>query len=283
MSQLSFIDFKCASAQPLSAERELHLAKTHDCGEAGRLLMQSQMKLARDMSKKYFARGVSEDDFFQEAMLGVVKAVEGFDPDKGYRLSTYAHWKIKDRLFETLRCNQSIVTVDGSTFRLQNSFRKAERWVNSRGGYDLFTQDVKMAERLNVSVEDVQETRMRLEQDESLDAPMGGKYSEDGESKIDFVTDGQPTHVERYEEDEFQKQLKGVFRAVCADVCKNQRELDVFIKRRLVDDPVSRLDLAKEYGVSQQRIAQIEQQVFDRVKKRIESRNKNLHRTLTNA
>jgi RNA polymerase sigma-32 factor len=283
LKYLSLIDFTCANMQPLSAEDEYHLAKTHDCGESRQRLIQSQMKLAKNMAQKYFSRGATAEDFFQEIMIGVAGAVDNFAPDKGFRLSTYAHWKVKHRIFETLRKNQSMVMIEGLPFRLQANFRQAERHVKKVcSDQDAFEIDVEMAKRLKVSVEQVQEIRMRLEREESLDAPV---RSDDGEgrARIDILESLNVTPAEDVENDNFQRELSHVFNVTCDEVFKNAREKDIFRQRWLVEDGLSNVELGQKYGVSHQRISQIEKAVYARIQEWVKSNRSDLHRALINS
>ena len=255
----------------LSEKEEFMLAKrwqTKSDAKAARKLITSHLRLVAKIAFGYRGYKLPIEDLISEGNVGLMKAVKKFDPDKGFRLSTYAMWWIKASINEFILSSWSLVKL-GTTAAQKKLFfnlQKLKNQMNQIEKGELPPEIVKkIAKQLDVNEKDVIEMNRRLSGPEkSLNAPVS---NEDNTEKIDFLTsseDNQEKKLGKFDEKSKRKEL-----LVKALKELNQREKDIFIKRCL-DDPHSTLEkLSKIYNVSRERIRQIEVRSFEKVKKMV--------------
>jgi len=255
----------------LSEKEEFMLAKrwqTKSDAKAARKLITSHLRLVARIAFGFRGYKLPIEDLISEGNIGLMKAVKKFDPDKGFRLSTYAMWWIKASINEFILSSWSLVKL-GTTAAQKKLFfnlQKLKNQMNQIERGELPPEIVKkIAKQLDVNEKDVIEMNRRLSGPEkSLNAPVS---NEDNTEKIDFLTsseDNQEKKLGKFDEKSKRKEL-----LVKALKELNQREKDIFIKRCL-DDPHSTLEkLSKIYNVSRERIRQIEVRTFEKVKKMV--------------
>jgi RNA polymerase sigma-32 factor len=200
-----------------------------------------------------------------------MQAVKRFEPEKGFRLATYAMWWIKAAIQEYILRSWSLVKM-GTTANQKKLFfnlRKAKSKISALEEGDLRPDQVKLiAKRLGVTEQDVVDMNRRLGGDVSLNAPI----REDGDSGewqdwlVDDVSDQEARLAESEEADNRRKALGEALSVL------NERERRIFEARRLADDPITLEDLATEFGVSRERVRQIEVRAFEKVQRAVKSR-----------
>jgi RNA polymerase sigma-32 factor len=257
----------------LEPEEEYMLAKAwaerQDPAAAHRLVT-SHLRLAAKIAMGYRGYGLPQAEVISEANVGLMQAVKRFDPEKGFRLATYAMWWIRAAIQEYILRSWSLVKL-GTTSAQKKLFfnlRKAKAKVGALEEGDLRPENVaQIARDLSVTEEEVVEMNRRLSGgDASLNAQVGG----DGESATqwqDWLEDEDSDQAEAYEErDELDAR-----RALLAQAMTvlNDRERDVLMQRRLAEDPVTLEDLSESYGVSRERIRQIEVRAFEKLQARM--------------
>jgi RNA polymerase sigma-32 factor len=219
----------------------------------------------------YRGYGLPISEVVSEGNVGLMQAVKRFEPEKGFRLATYAMWWIKAAIQEYILRSWSLVKM-GTTANQKKLFfnlRKAKSKISALEEGDLRPDQVQIiAKRLGVTEQDVVDMNRRLGGDASLNAPI----RDDGESGEwqDWLVDDAPTQ-ERVlaESEESDNRHKALVSAL--DVL-NDRERRIFEARRLADDPITLEDLASEFGVSRERVRQIEVRAFEKVQKAVKSR-----------
>ena len=252
----------------LEPEEEYMLAKAwvdrQDSASAHRLVT-SHLRLAAKIAMGYRGYGLPQAEVISEANVGLMQAVKRFDPEKGFRLATYAMWWIRASIQEYILRSWSLVKL-GTTSAQKKLFfnlRKAKAKVGALEEGDLRPENVaKIAHDLSVSEEEVVAMNRRLAgSDASLNATVG---SEDGGAQWqDWLEDEDSDQAGAYEEkDELDPR-----RALLAQAMSvlNDREKDVLIQRRLADEPKTLEDLSESYGVSRERIRQIEVRAFEKL------------------
>ena len=255
----------------LSEKEEYMLAKrwqTKADAKAARKLITSHLRLVAKIAFGFKGYKLPLEDLISEGNVGLMKAVKKFDPDKGFRLSTYAMWWIKASINEFILNSWSLVKL-GTTAAQKKLFfnlQKLKNQMNQIEKGELPPEIVKkIAKQLDVNEKDVIEMNRRLSGPEkSLNAPVS---DEDNTEKINFLIsskDNQEKKLGKFDEKSKRKEL-----LVKALKELNQREKDIFIKRCL-DDPPSTLEkLSKIYNISRERIRQIEVRSFEKVKKMV--------------
>jgi RNA polymerase sigma-32 factor len=255
----------------LDPQEEFILARRwreHGDRDAAHRLVTSHLRLVAKIAMGYRGYGLPISEVISEGSVGLMQAVKRFEPDKGCRLSTYAMWWIKASIQEYILRSWSLVKI-GTTANQKKLFfnlRKAKSKVSALQEGDLRPDQVQIiAERLGVTEQDVVDMNRRLGGDASLNAPI----REDGDSGEwqDWLADtseSQETVMAAHEElDNRRKALSSAL-----DVL-NERERRIFEARRLADDPVKLEELAEEFGVSRERVRQIEVRAFDKVQKAV--------------
>jgi RNA polymerase sigma-32 factor len=206
-----------------------------------------------------------------EGNVGLMQAVKRFDPEKGFRLATYAMWWIKAAIQEYILRSWSLVKM-GTTANQKKLFfnlRKAKSRISALEEGDLRPDQVKLiAKRLGVTEQDVVDMNRRLGGDVSLNAPI----REDGDSGEcqDWLVDDQSNQETRLAESEEAGNRKKALGEALSVL--NDRERRIFEARRLADDPITLEELAAEFGVSRERVRQIEVRAFEKVQRAVRSR-----------
>jgi len=252
----------------LEPEEEYMLAKAwvdRQDSAAAHKLVTSHLRLAAKIAMGYRGYGLPQAEVISEANVGLMQAVKRFDPEKGFRLATYAMWWIRASIQEYILRSWSLVKL-GTTSAQKKLFfnlRKAKAKVGALEEGDLRPENVaKIAHDLSVSEEEVVAMNRRLAgSDASLNATVG---SEDGGAQWqDWLEDEDSDQAGAYaEKDELDTR-----RALLAQAMSvlNDREKDVLIQRRLADEPKTLEDLSESYGVSRERIRQIEVRAFEKL------------------
>ena len=256
----------------LEPSEEFTLAKAwRDAGdrEAAHRLVTSHLRLVAKIAMGYRGYGLPIGEVVSEGNVGLMQAVKRFDPDKGFRLATYAMWWIKAAIQEYILRSWSLVKM-GTTANQKKLFfnlRKAKGRISALDEGDLRPDQVQhIATRLGVPEQDVIEMNRRLSGDTSLNAPL----REEGEGEWqDWLVDNSPSQeTVLAREEEGQNRLSALRDALSV---LNPRERRIFEARRLADDPITLEDLSGEFGVSRERVRQIEVRAFEKVSAAVRS------------
>jgi RNA polymerase sigma-32 factor len=258
----------------LEPQNEYTLAKRwreHGDRDAAHKLVTSHLRLVAKIAMGYRGYGLPISEVISEGNVGLMQAVKRFEPEKGFRLATYAMWWIKAAIQEYILRSWSLVKL-GTTANQKKLFfnlRKAKSKISALEDGDLRPDHVKLiAERLGVAEQDVVDMNRRLAGDVSLNAPI----REDGDSGEwqDWLVDEASDQEERLAESEqTDNRLRALHDALTVLNCRERR---IFEARRLADDPITLEDLAIEFGVSRERVRQIEARAFDKVQRTVRSR-----------
>src|ERR1700716_4592075 len=248
----------------LEPQQEYMFAKRwreHDDRDAAHHLVTSHLRLVAKIAMGYRGYGLPISEVVSEGNVGLMQAVKRFEPDKGFRLATYAMWWIKAAIQEYILRSWSLVKM-GTTANQKKLFfnlRKAKSKISALEEGDLRPDQVKIiAKRLGVTEQDVVDMNRRLGGDVSLNAPI----REDGDSGewqdwlVDEVSDQETRLAESEESENRRKALVDGLSVL------NERERRIFEARRLADDLITLEDLAAEFGVSRERVRQIEVRAF---------------------
>ena len=251
----------------LEPQDEFMLAKRwreHGDRDAAHKLVTSHLRLVAKIAMGYRGYGLPISEVISEGNVGLMQAVKRFEQDKGFRLATYAMWWIKAAIQEYILRSWSLVKM-GTTANQKKLFfnlRKAKSKISALEEGDLRPDQVKLiAKRLGVTEQDVVDMNRRLGGDVSLNAPIrdDGDSGEWQDWLVDEVSD-QETRLAEDEESDNRKKALGEALSVL-----NERERRIFEARRLADEPVTLEDLAAEFGVSRERVRQIEVRAFEKV------------------
>ena len=258
----------------LEPQDEYMLAKRwreHGDRDAAHKLVTSHLRLVAKIAMGYRGYGLPISEVISEGNVGLMQAVKRFEPEKGFRLATYAMWWIKAAIQEYILRSWSLVKM-GTTANQKKLFfnlRKAKSKISALEEGDLRPDQVKLiAKRLGVTEQDVIDMNRRLGGDVSLNAPI----REDGDSGewqdwlVDEVSDQEDRLVADQESDNRKKALGEALTVL------NDRERRIFEARRLADDPITLEDLAAEFGVSRERVRQIEVRAFEKVQRAVKHR-----------
>ena len=256
----------------LEPEEEYLLAKAwvdrQDSNSAHKLVT-SHLRLAAKIAMGYRGYGLPQAEVISEANVGLMQAVKRFDPEKGFRLATYAMWWIRASIQEYILRSWSLVKL-GTTSAQKKLFfnlRKAKAKLGALEEGDLRPENVaQIAKDLSVSEDEVIAMNRRLSgSDASLNATVG---SEDGGSQWqDWLEDEDSDQAEAYaEQDELDARRSLLVKAMSV---LNERERDILMQRRLAETPVTLEELSESYGVSRERIRQIEVRAFEKLQDRM--------------
>ena len=258
----------------LERQEEYMLAKRwreHGDRDAAHKLVTSHLRLVTKIARDYRGYGLPISEAISEGNVGLVQAVERFEPEKGFRLATYAMWWIKATIQEYILRSWSLVKM-GTTANQKKLFfnlRKAQSKISILDDGDMRLDQVKIiARRIGVTETDVIYMNRRLGGDASLNAAI----REDGDSGewqdwlVDESPDQETTLAASEEFDNRRKTLSDALSVL------NERERRIFEARRLADDPITLEDLAAEFGVSRERVRQIEVRAFEKVQKAVKNR-----------
>jgi RNA polymerase sigma-32 factor len=258
----------------LEPQEEYKFAKRwreHGDWEAAHRLVTSHLRLVAKVAVGYRGYGLPVSEVMSEGNVGLMRAVRRFEPDKGFRLTTYAVWWIKASIQEYILRSWSLVKMGTSANQKKLFFnlRKAKSKISALDEGDLRPDQVKtIANRLGVKEQDVVDMNRRLYGDVSLNAAI----RDDGDSGEwqDWLVDGTSSQesrmVEEQEFDNRRRALRDAFGVL------NRRERRIFEARRLADEPLKLEELAEELGVSGERVRQIEVRAFEKVQKAVLAR-----------
>ncbi len=254
----------------LEPSEEYMLAKRyqeHDDRDAAHQLVTSHLRLVAKIAMGYRGYGLPIGEVISEGNVGLMQAVKKFDPERGFRLATYAMWWIKASIQEYVLRSWSLVKM-GTTAnqkRLFFNLRKAKSRIQALDDGDLRPDQVsQIATQLGVSEEEVVSMNRRLSGDASLNAPIKAAEGESGEWQDWLVDESASQEHMLIEQDELEAR-----RAMLKDAMKvlNDREKRIFLARRLSDTPVTLEELSGEFDISRERVRQIEVRAFEKVQK----------------
>jgi RNA polymerase sigma-32 factor len=257
----------------LAPEEEYMLAKRwaeHEDTEAAHKLVTSHLRLVAKIAMGYRGYGLPLSELIAEGNIGLMQGVKKFDPEKGFRLATYAMWWIKAAIQEFILRSWSLVKIGttASQKKLFFNLRRLKGKLQAVEEGDLHPDNVRtIATTLQVSEDDVvsMNRRMAMGGDTSLNVPL----REDGEGEWqDWLADDAPPQDEIVADRE-EASIRHQLLMEAMDEL-NERERHIFTERRLKDEPATLEDLSREYGVSRERIRQIEVRAFEKVQKAIQ-------------
>ncbi len=255
----------------LEPQQEYMLAKSwreHGDRDAAHELVTSHLRLVARIAMGYRGYGLPIGEVISEGNVGLMQAVKRFDPDRGFRLATYAMWWIRAAIQEYILRSWSLVKM-GTTAAQKKLFfnlRKIKGQLKALEEGDLRPDQVKLiATRLGVTEEDVVSMNRRLAGDSSLNAPVRND-AESGEWQ-DWLVDDTMDQETALAESEERENRRGMLNDALKGL--NARERRVFEARRLAEDPLTLEELSAEFGVSRERIRQIEVRAFEKVQKAV--------------
>jgi len=258
----------------LQPQEEYMLAKSwreHGDRDAAHKLVTSHLRLVAKIAMGYRGYGLPISEVISEGNVGLMQAVKRFEPEKGFRLATYAMWWIKAAIQEYILRSWSLVKM-GTTANQKKLFfnlRKAKSRISALEEGDMRPDQVKIiARRLGVTEQDVVDMNRRLSGDASLNAPIR-EEGDSGEWQDWLVDDHDSQEKVLAESEEFATRRKALSEALSV---LNDRERRIFEARRLADEPVTLEELADEFGVSRERVRQIEVRAFEKVQKAVRTR-----------
>jgi RNA polymerase sigma-32 factor len=255
----------------LEPEEEYMLAKRwreHEDSSAAHKLVTSHLRLVAKIAMGYRGYGLPVNEIVSEGNVGLMQAVKRFEPDKGFRLATYAMWWIRASIQEYILRSWSLVKI-GTTAAQKKLFfnlRKAKGHIKAIEDGDLRPEQVKIiADKLGVTEEEVISMNRRLAApDHSLNAPM--RADSEGEWQ-DWLVDDSPNQetmlADREQKDDRSDLLAEGMKSL------NERERHILTERRLKEDPATLEDLSKHYDISRERVRQIEVRAFEKLQRAI--------------
>ena len=252
----------------LDAEEEYMLAKnwkTTGNLKSAEKLVTSHLRLVAKIAMGYKGYGMPVNEMISEGNVGLMKAVKKFEPEKGFRLATYAMWWIKASIQEYILRSWSLVKIGTTTAQKKLFFnlKKIKNQIAPKSEGDLRDEHVtEIAKKLDVNKDEVVSMNRRLSgKEHSLNAPIG----EDGDEWQDWVVDKEMDQELKFAQKEEMNQRKDLLK----DSIKilNDREKEILYARRLNDKPTTLENLSKKYKISRERIRQIENKAFEKVQK----------------
>jgi RNA polymerase sigma-32 factor len=258
----------------LEPEEEFMLAKAwvdHGDSEAAHKLVTSHLRLAAKIAMGYRGYGLPTAEIISEANVGLMQAVKRFDPDKGFRLATYAMWWIRAAIQEYILRSWSMVKL-GTTAAQKKLFfnlRKAKGKIGALEEGDMRPEQVeRIATDLGVTEDEVVSMNRRMSGggDSSLNAPLRGDAEGTAEWQ-DWLADEDADQAAAYAESQELDARRELLLAAMQEL--NERERRILTERRLSDEPVTLEDLSKVYNVSRERIRQIEVRAFEKLQARM--------------
>ena len=257
----------------LTSEEEFMLAKAwvdHDDRKSAHRLVTSHLRLAAKIALGYRGYGLPINEVVSEANVGLMQAVKRFDPDKGFRLATYAMWWIKASIQEYILRSWSLVKM-GTTSAQKKLFfnlRKAKNRIGVMEDGELHPDNVKsIAENLNVSQDEVISMNRRMG---GGDASLNVLVNNNNEGTLewqDWIEDEDSDHASKFADKQELDSRRILLKSALTTL--NQRECEILTKRKLIDDPLTLEELSNEYNVSRERIRQIEVRAFEKLQKKM--------------
>jgi RNA polymerase sigma-32 factor len=269
----------------LAPEEEYMLAKRwkeHEDPEAARKLVTSHLRLVAKIAMGYRGYGLPVSEIVAEGNIGLMQAVKRFDPERGFRLATYAMWWIRASIQEFILRSWSLVKI-GTTSDQKKLFfnlRKAKNKINAIEEGDLTPEHVAtLADQLGVSETEVVNMNRRLSApDSSLNAPLRAE----GESEWqDWLADDTIDQETRMAESEEVGERRELLNAALGELPERERE--IIRARRLQDDPATLEELSHRFGISRERVRQIEVRAFDRLQKSMKNALRDKRSAILNA
>jgi RNA polymerase sigma-32 factor len=258
----------------LEQQEEYMLAKRwreHGDRAAAHKLVTSHLRLVAKIAMGYRGYGLPIPEVISEGNVGLMQAVKRFEPDKGFRLATYAMWWVKAAIQEYILRSWSLVKM-GTTANQKKLFfnlRKAKSKISALEDGDMHPDQVKtIAKRLGVPEQEVVDMNRRLSGDASLNAPIRAD-GDSGEWQDWLVDESSSQEAQLAESEEYDNRHKALTEALTV---LNDRERRIFEARRLADNPLSLEELAEEFQVSRERVRQIEVRAFEKVQKAVRNR-----------
>ncbi len=263
----------------LDAEEEYMLAKnwkTTGNLKSAEKLVTSHLRLVAKIAMGYKGYGLPVSEMISEGNIGLMQAVKKFEPEKGFRLATYAMWWIKASIQEYILRSWSLVKIGTTTAQKKLFFnlKKIKNQIAPKSEGDLKDEHVdQIANKLDVSRDEVISMNRRLSGKElSLNAPIG----EDGDEWQDWIVDKELDHDLKFAQQEEMTQRKSLLLESIKVL--NEREKEILYSRRLNENPTTLEDLSKKYKISRERIRQIENKAFEKLQKHMlnSAKSKNL-------
>jgi len=257
----------------LEPQQEYMLAKRyqeHGDRNAAHQLVTSHLRLVAKIAMGYRGYGLPIGEVVSEGNVGLMQAVKKFDPERGFRLATYAMWWIKASIQEYILRSWSLVKM-GTTAnqkRLFFNLRRMKGKIQAIDDGDLKPDQVKeIATKLKVSEDEVVSMNRRLTGDASLNAPIKAGEGESGQWQDWLVDDHDSQEETLIEQDELETRRAMLARAMSV---LNDRERRIFEARRLAEDPVTLEELSTEFDISRERVRQIEVRAFEKVQEAVQ-------------
>jgi RNA polymerase sigma-32 factor len=254
----------------LKPDEEYMLAKSwreHGDREAAHKLVTSHLRLVAKIAMGYRGYGLPISEVVSEGNVGLMQAVKRFEPDRGFRLATYAMWWIKASIQEYILRSWSLVKM-GTTANQKKLFfnlRKAKSQISALDEGDLRPDQVtEIATRLGVTEQDVIDMNRRLGGDSSLNSPL--REEGEGEWQDWLVDDSASQETILANQEEGQNRTRALREALAV---LNERERRIFEARRLAEDPITLEELSGEFGVSRERVRQIEVRAFEKIQEAV--------------
>ena len=255
----------------LTAEEEYMLAKRykeHDDTKAAHKLVTSHLRLVAKIAMGYRGYGLPVTDLISEGNVGIMQAVKKFDPERGFRLATYAMWWIRAQIQEYVLHSWSLVKI-GTTAAQKKLFfnlKKLKNQLSSIDSGDLSPENAReIASRLNVKEAEVLDMNNRLfSGDQSLNTKVGDEGDAEWQDMIIDSNDTQDNILEHTNELTYRKKIF----EQALDVL-NDREKEIISLRKLRDKPVKLEELSKKFNISRERVRQIEEKAFEKLQKQV--------------
>ena len=255
----------------LTAEEEYMLAKRykeHGDTEAAHKLVTSHLRLVAKIAMGYRGYGLPVTDLISEGNVGIMQAVKKFDPERGFRLATYAMWWIRAQIQEYVLHSWSLVKI-GTTAAQKKLFfnlKKLKNQLSSIDSGDLSPENAReIATRLNVKEGEVLDMNNRLfSGDQSLNVQVGDEGDTEWQ---DMLVDSNDTHDNLIANKDELKYRKQIFEQALEIL--NEREKEIITLRKLQDKPVKIEELSKKFNISRERVRQIEEKAFEKLQKQV--------------
>jgi RNA polymerase sigma-32 factor len=256
----------------LEPQEEYMLAKRwreHEDPDAAHKLVTSHLRLVAKIAMGYRGYGLPISEVVSEGNVGLMQAVKRFEPDKGFRLATYAMWWIRASIQEYILRSWSLVKMGttASQKKLFFNLRRAKSQISALEDGDMRPDQVKViAHRLGVSEQDVIDMNRRMSGDASLNTPL--REESEGEWQDWLVDDGASQENTLADREENNNRLDALHNALGV---LNPRERRIFEARRLADDPMTLEALSDEFGISRERVRQIEVRAFEKIQSAVKT------------